>query len=205
MGSGASKLLTDVDETPLSRLLPRVLRWAQSRNNEELETWTRLELHGYWNTNPALTDEVVVPEYRTVPGFWTDDYGRPLVIDDDSITFVNETRLRQGAVELEGLQGAKGPLAVRLPGFADIIREGLGVEVTTFNFDPGVIPSVISAIKTELSDRLIASAQGPSTPEKYQDDEDRMPIVQLKPSFYGMGVDLRAAWKRLQAWRRREK
>lgn len=205
MGSGASKLLTDVDETPLSRLLPRVLRWAQSRNNEELETWTRLELHGYWNTNPALTDEVVVPEYRTVPGFWTDDYGRPLVIDDDSITFVNETRLRQGAVELEGLQGAKGPLAVRLPGFADIIREGLGVEVTTFNFDPGVIPSVISAIKTELSDRLIASAQGPSTPESYQDDEDRMPILQLKPSFYGMGVDLRAAWKRLQAWRRREK
>jgi hypothetical protein len=202
MGKDFERLLSTIESDPLSRTLPRVIRLAQTAGERDLENWARLELHGYWRGNPAMSEQVVIPDYRTVAGQWSDDYGRPLVIQQAELGFVNEIRLREGAVELEGLVGAKGPLAFRLPEFTYIIRQNLHVEVSTFTFDPRVLPVILAAIKTETSDRLVAcrTVLAPNVPTS--ESVSDVQILQLKPSLYGMSVDLRAAWRRIQQWRR---
>jgi hypothetical protein len=82
MESQYDQLIKAIEELLLSKSLQKVLPVAQELKDTEFEKWIRLELHGYWNTNSALTEEVVVPEYRTVAGYYTDDYGRQLVISD---------------------------------------------------------------------------------------------------------------------------
>src|SRR5664280_697439 len=108
-------LMKSIEELPLSKSLQKILCVAQELKDNEFEKWIRLELHGYWNTNSALTEEVVVPEYRTVAGYYTDDYGRQLVISDPKSGYINETRLRFGVIEMEGMIGAKGTKAFRAP------------------------------------------------------------------------------------------
>jgi hypothetical protein len=78
----------------------------------------------------------VVPEYRTVPGQWYDDYGHPLVLEDPNLTFINEFRLRQGAAELQGLSTATGYLSVRLMECSELIHKYLNVEISVFQFTP---------------------------------------------------------------------
>jgi hypothetical protein len=192
------QLMKSIEELSLGKSLQKTLRVAQELKDNEFEKWIRLELHGYWNTNEALTEEVVVPEYRTVAGYYTDDYGRQLVLSDFNAGFINETRLRFGVVEMEGMLGANGPLAFRAPQFAEIIRNELGVEVTTFNFSPKAVPPVLEAIRTELSDRLMSrkdKLQEHDIESKESRTED---VLQLKPNIYGIGVDLKALWRKFK-------
>jgi hypothetical protein len=192
------QLMKSIEELPLSQSLQKTLRVAQELKDNEFEKWIRLELHGYWNTNSALTEEVVVPEYRTVAGYYTDDYGRQLVISDPKAGFINETRLRFGVIEMEGMIGAKGPLAFRAPQFTEIIRDSLGVEVTTFNFSPKAAPPVLEAIRTELSGHLMSrkdKLQGHDIESQESRTED---VIQLKPNIYGIGVDLKALWRKFK-------
>lgn len=198
MKSQYDQLIKTIEELPLSKSLPKALRIAQEIEDIEFEKWIRLELHGYWNTNSALTEEVVVPEYRTVAGYYTDDYGRQLVISDPKFGFVNETRLRFGVIEMEGMIGARGPLAFRAPQFSEIIRETSGVEVTTFNFSPATVPAVLETIRTELSDRLISRKDKLQGHEFKTQDSKAEDILQLKPNIYGIGVDLKALWRKFK-------
>lgn len=191
MLSRYDQLISMIDEIPLSKSLPKILRVSQELGDSEFEKWIRLELHGYWNTNPALTEDDVVPEYRTVSGYYTDDYGRPLVISDPDLGFVNQIRLRFGVVELEGMIGTMGRLAFRPLEFTELIREHLNMEVTTFNFSPKTIPPVLQAIRTRLSDHVVDRkdsvleiASGPTLANS--DD-----ILELKPNFYGIGLNLK--------------
>jgi len=190
------RLLTTVEEQPLSRSLPKVLSMATTIGADDLAVWTKLELMGYVAENPEVTEDVVVPEYRTVVGAWYDDYGRMFLVEDPKLRFVNELRLRHGVVELEGLATATGPLSMRELNFAAIIREHLKVPVTTFQFDPVSISQVLTNIKVHLLDRLaahreqigaIALSEAPPGTE----------ILKLQPEFYGIGVDLKALWRRL--------
>jgi AbiTii len=192
------QLIKSIEELPLSKALQKTLRVAQELKDNEFEKWIRLELHDYWNTNSALTEEVVVPEYRTVAGYYTDDYGRQLVISDPKAGFINETRLRFGVIEMEGMIGAKGPLAFRAPQFTEIIRDALGVEVTTFNFSPKTVPTALETIRTELSDRLMSrkdKLQGHDFESQESKTED---VIQLKPNIYGIGIDLKALWRKFK-------
>jgi hypothetical protein len=192
------QLMKSIEELPLGKALQKTLRVAQELKDNEFEKWIRLELHGYWNTNSALTEEVVVPEYRTVAGYYTDDYGRQLVLSDPKAGFINETRLRFGVIEMEGMIGAKGPLAFRAPQFTEIIRDELGVEVTTFNFSPKAVPPVLEAIRTGLFDSLMSrrdKIQGYDIQSEESRTED---VIQLKPNIYGIGVDLKALWRKLK-------
>jgi hypothetical protein len=160
MTSGYEELQKMVGEVPLGQLLRRVLKVAQQVQNVEFEKWVRLELNGYWNTNAALTEDTIVPSYRTIAGYWTDDFGRRFMPSEPELAFVNELRLRFRVIELEGMVGAKGPLALRPTEFTDVIQEHLGVAVTTFNFNPSVIPSVLTCIETELSKQLFSIKPG---------------------------------------------
>ena len=63
----------------VSSLLNKALSIAQMLGDDDLEIWARLETNGYAKENTALTEDVVVPKYRTVIGQYSDVYGRPLV------------------------------------------------------------------------------------------------------------------------------
>ena len=199
MPSRYEELIATVDALELSKLLPKVLRISQELHDSEFEKWIRLELHGYWDTNPALTNDTIVPKYRTVVGYYTDDYGRPLIIKDHRLAFVNEIRLRFGVVEMEGIIGAQGPLTLMDSGLTDLINKNFEVHVTTFNFYPNQINAVMMAIRTELSDRLISRKSQLSAPREESKINKAEDIIEIKPNFYGVGINARALFKRLQS------
>ncbi len=128
------RLLEIIEKQPLSQSLPATLQIATAIGDEELSTWIKLELMGYIEDNPAMTEKTVVPKYRIVPGQWYDDFGRQLVINDPSLAFINEIRLREGVGELEGIAPGTEMLALRPLVFSELIREHLNVDVAIFRF-----------------------------------------------------------------------
>ena len=188
------RLASRTESDSLADVLPVALRLAKAVKDAELETWVRLELLGYTSDNPVLTDEVVLPEYRTVMGEWMDEYGRVLVVDQPNLQFLNEIRLRQGAAELEALRHSSSTvLMMRLPDFGLIIQEALSVEVSLFRFNRSALATVLAGIRAELIDRLAPHFD--SAPE--HDAEDQPAILEVKPSFCGVTVDLKALWRRV--------
>lgn len=189
------RLLTVVEEQPLSRSLPAALRIATAIGDAELASWIRLELMGYLSDNPAMTEHTVVPEYRSVAGQWRDDYGRPLVVNDPNLGFINETRLRLGVSELEGIAGGTRMLAMRLTDFSEMIRKHLDVQVTVFEFRPSSVSQVLTNVKVQLLDQLAGRREAiAALPETSTAQESE--ILQLKPNMYGVSVDLKALWRR---------
>jgi len=201
MSIDATQFLADINSSSLSDALSQVIQLSRTSSNRGLENWARLELLGYFNTNSAMTDETIVPEYRTVAGQWFDEYRRPLVLDNASLGFVNEIRLRHGVAELEGLQSARNTLTARFPEFSELIRRELGVDVSLFCFSPHAVGAVIASIKTELHERLSHTIHelfpSPALATIHMADE----ILELRPNFYGVGLNLRALWRKLQSLR----
>lgn len=189
-----------IDEETLSKSLPKILRLSQSIGASDLEKWIRLELNGYFNTNPALTADVIVPEYRTVVGHHSDDYGRPLIIKNHDLAFVNTTRVRFGAADLERMLDENFKYSYRDPLMSETIKNNMGVEVTVYSFHTSQLAGVIAGIKTELSDRLMEirnQIEGTETDFVSTPKED---VIELKPNFYGIGLNLNALgrrWKEL--------
>lgn len=190
------RLLSIVEEQPLSRSLPAALRIANAIGDQELASWIRLELMGYLLDNPTMTQHTVVPEYRSVAGQWRDDYGRPLLLEDPKLGFINETRLRLGVAELEGIASGTGMLAMRLTDLSEIIRKHLNVEVTTFEFRPSSVTQVLTNVKVRLLDQLASQREAIAVlPEARTSQEPE--ILHLKPGIYGMSIDLKALWRRV--------
>jgi hypothetical protein len=194
--NGFESLLAVIEEQPLSRSLPRVLSTAITIGADDLACWTKLELMGYFPENPAMTDEVVVPEYRSVAGAWFDDFGRMFLLENPDLHFVNELRLRHGVAELEGLATATGPLSMRELNNAAVIRETLKVQVTTFEFDPRSISQVLTNIRVHLLDR-VSAYRGEIAPLRVTREAVEPEVFKLAPEFYGVSVDLKALWRRL--------
>lgn len=188
--------MDSTDRIPLSRALIAALRTAQTAGATELAQWCRLELGGYWASNSAMAKDTVVPDYRTVMGQHADIFGRVLVLPAD-LAFVGETRLRNGVEGLETLARARDIVVIHDPDMCELIKEHLQVEVYSFRFSAVHLTGILAAIRLELSQRLAAfdgaaSARGHS-PIKECDE-----ILELRPNFYGIGVNLRALWRR---WR----
>lgn len=194
--SAFERLLTLVEEQPLSRSLPAALRIATTIADEEWASWIKLELMGYLPDNPAMKKDTVVPEYRGVPGLWYDDYGRTLALDDPDLAFINELRLRQGIAELEGIAAGTKPLAMRPTEFSEIIRNNLNVEVSVFQFRPSSVSQVLTNIKVRLLDRLARQREKISAIPDIQVPQAGE-ILQIKPSIYGVSIDLKALWRRV--------
>jgi len=194
--SAFERLLTLVEEQTLSRSLPVALRVALAIADEEWASWIRLELMGYLADNPAMKADTVVPEYRGVPGLWYDDYGRALALNDPSLEFINELRLRPGVAELEGIAAGTGTLAMRPTEFSEIIRNNLHVEVSVFQFRPSSVSQILTNIKVHLLDHL-ASRRGQISAIPDIQVPQKTEILQLKPSVYGISIDLKALWRRV--------
>lgn len=139
----------------LSKIMPSVLIFAKNIDNAELIKWTELEMNGYFNSNPALTDDVVVPEYRIVAGQYLDQYQRVFVIPDARYQFISEYRLRQGVTELENLSSSHKLLTIQDQGMLDTIRQELNAAVHSYTFDAGQITGILATIKGNLINRLL--------------------------------------------------
>jgi len=142
----------------LSSILTSVLILSKQISDKKLEKWTELEINSYFNSNKALTEEVVVPEYRTVGGQYHDIYGRPLIIKDPKLTFVNEYRLRHSVSELEKLSESNKLISFQDPSFTEIINKELKIDVNSFTFSSTSIIGVLDGIRTNLINQLMAIA-----------------------------------------------
>ena len=63
-----NSVLKKIEKGRLSASLAKALRLAERAGDEGFATWCRLELGGYIASSSAMTEEVVVPEYRTGVG-----------------------------------------------------------------------------------------------------------------------------------------
>jgi uncharacterized protein (TIGR02391 family) len=179
----SSKLLLQIDSVlelatsaKVSELLPRVYTIAKLADDESLEKWSLLETSGYYDTNPALTDEVRVPEYRKVPGFYQDTLGRQLKIDDpDLFKTINNYHLRESVAEMEAIAEKDGMLNFRNPYVMQKLQEMFHVQVDEFHFKSKSVIPIINEIRSqiiaklirlrkELSERSIAVGVNPDTP-----------------------------------------
>lgn len=194
--NGFERLLALVEEQTLSRSLPTALRVATAISDEEWASWIRLELIGYFADNPAMKVDTIVPEYREVPGLWYDDYGRVLALKNTDIAFINELRLRCGVPELERIATGTGTMAMRPTEFSETLRNNLNVEVSVFRFQPSSVNQVLMNIKIRLLDHLARRDGRISTIPNVQVSHDTE-LLQLKPNFYGIGIDLKAMWRRV--------
>ena len=190
------KTLTELSSCSLQETLQETLRLIRGRGCEELERWLKLELNGYWTSNPAMTDDTLVPDYRQIVGEHMDDYGGRLVIPLQDLAFVNTSYARWGVIDLEQMYLKGGTYSIQQPDVISMISEHLGVEVTKFQFDARQLRSTLSTIRTELEDRVASLPRKVGGVEVDASSSD--PILELKPNFYGIGIDLRSLamkWK----------
>ncbi len=196
MGLTVKGLLSQIDAMPVSKAVAKGLRIAQSDGVPAFADWCRLELGGYLASNPAMNERVIVPEYRTVVGQHGDIYGRVLILPAE-LAFIGETRLRNGIEELETLARTRETVVIHDPHMCDLIRRHLDMDVYSFRFSSVHLTGILTAIREQLRESLAkieGLAQSGATTSQIPDDE----ILQLKPNFHGIGIDLRAAWRR---WR----
>jgi hypothetical protein len=179
---------------PLSKCLQKVSCAVEASGPQELRDWLRLELAGYYSSNKALTEDTVVPEYRTVVGQHVDLYGRVLQVPSES-SFINEMRLRAGIEELEGLADSRNTVVLHDATLCELIQQHLGVEVYYFQFSATSLKGIFSAIRSEAIDRLNRLPHHPPFEKVRQTPADE--IIQLRPNIYGIGFDLRAMWRKV--------
>jgi hypothetical protein len=144
-----------------------------------------------------MTEETVVPEYRGVVGQHADIYGRVLVLPPD-FAFVGETRLRYGIEELEVLARTRDTVMVHDPHMCELIRRHLKVDVYSFRFSAVHLTGIFAAIRDALRQRLntLEAASIVAKTAQSATEPDPEQILQLKPNFHGVGIDLRALWRR---------
>lgn len=190
-------LMKELVKKDLGEAIPAILNLILGRDFDDIERWLKLELNGYWDSNPALRDADEVPKYRQIFGQHYDNFGRPFVISQSELQFVNTTRARWGVIELEQMCKKGGNYSIQDPNMIKLIRDFFGVEVARFTFNAQQLSSVLSTIRTELVERaepIVGLTEKEILPSNSE------PIIELKPNFYGIGIDLRALgkkWKRI--------
>ncbi len=194
--SSFDRLLTLVAEEPLSHALPVALVAATKVDDSELVGVLEREVAGYVADNPAMSEECVIPKYRAIPGTWFDDYGRRLLVRNPRLGFINEIRLRQGVAELEGYATAAGVLSIREPNYVEVIRSGFDVDVTTFRFQPSSVSQVLANLRVHILGQLEKRRKVLALPHVRNPDFGDE-ILLLNPQIHGVGVDLKALWRRV--------
>jgi AbiTii len=148
----------------ICKTLPKTLRLTKLLGDKDFERWILCEMKGYSPNTINATE--VVPEYRIVTGRHMDIYGRPLMLEDPNLSFVNVDRLRLSVRELEAHANKDGILYIQKLANIQILKEELGVDVIQFAFNRASIHGILDSIRSELLDRLhkieqtLASATG---------------------------------------------
>jgi len=198
LASRFEKLMQKAEKQTLSVALAAALREAVVADDTELATWLRLELLGYVEGTPGFTDQTV-PNYRAVKGQWCDEFRRPLVITDPEQQYLNEAGLRAGVTELESIASAQGQVVMGFPELALIIRHNFGAEVSQFRFSPQSVAQVLANIRAQLINHLAThrhQLEEVSTAVYGRQGEE---IIELRPNFYGIGINLKALWRKIRS------
>lgn len=154
------EIIESSGEKDLSVLMTKALTISKIVKDKEFESWILLETGGYFNTNPALTAETRVPDYRRLPGQYHDKFGRPLIIEDPELfQIISNYPVREGVAELEGFAKKDGFLTFRNPKSTQFLKDKLNVEVDTFTFSAHSTNSVLSEIRNKLISILIDKQQ----------------------------------------------
>lgn len=140
-----------MNEPSISKILERVIEIAKANNDHELERWASLEFEGYISTNKYFLEETVVPKYREVTGEHRDIYGRPLLVSDPKISFINSIKLPDSVPFLESLSKKSDKLlSFKDPKICEMLNKNtLGGEVCEFVFHSAAIDGVLNSIKQE--------------------------------------------------------
>lgn len=190
------KIIDSLHSKSLSETLQKLLLLATQAEDMELVKWVRFELTGYQGSNVKNND--IVPEYRDVVGYHTDDLNRKFVIEQDDLKFVNSTRLRAGVVELEVYK--EHGLILKSPQLCNLIYQHLEVKVTSFHVSGPQIQNVLANIKSELANKLTTFEPGKIT--KASNEHVSEGIIELKPNVFGLGVNLNALQRKWFPWKK---
>lgn len=196
----AAEILRNLDTAPLSRSLERSLRVAAENTDAEFEHWLKMESFGYLESNPAHSKTDTVPAYRNVIGQYHNAYGQVLRLADPALGFVNENSARWGVAELEEFYRVGDYISVFDAVMSAVLREHTGFEAEQFRFDPRQFARTFSAIRVQLAAFLIPYAKPSPADSAAPPARISGEIIVLKPSFMGMGIDLRALLRRISGW-----
>ncbi|TGE09721.1 TIGR02391 family protein [Hymenobacter fodinae] len=143
-----------VSEENLSKVFPSALVLSKKIKDPHLEKWVNLEFNGYFKGNSYMDNDVVVPEYRSLPGQYLNDYGQIMRIDNPDLKFANEYRLRNGIAELEEFAKASTMITLSDSSFNSLIRQNLGFDASRFQFAPYSVVGILNDIKSSLINKL---------------------------------------------------
>ena len=139
----------------LSEVLPKAITLAKQIDDKVFEKWILLESIGYFEKNPAITEDVVTPDYRMIPGQYHDKQGRPLVLADPDFAYLNNYPIREGVAELEKISQHDGTISFRNPTVIQTYKEELGLDVDTFTYSPMSVIPVLDEIRNQLITWLV--------------------------------------------------
>lgn len=147
-------ILNSIYKRDLSDILLAVIGFAKKTKNIELERWAKLELHGWTEENGMFATEFI-PEYRSVPILHYDQYGRPLIVRQKDLNFINETRIRSEIREIEG-EISKGydMIYVHNSPMTQDISKSLSVDVINFGFTVSSAKSIIDKVRLSVIEKL---------------------------------------------------
>jgi len=149
-------VLSDIDSKSLSQLLPKAQQIAKYTNNEAFNKWVQLETSGYFNTNSAFDEKVIVPDYRKVPGRLIAKDGRPIQFEDPEFNMVaNQYPVREGVSEIEKMVEHKGMFSIENGVMGAMYQKQFGIHIDRFDFNPSSLNTVLSEIRIKLNTFLL--------------------------------------------------
>jgi len=151
-----SDIINLINEKKLSEILEICIHYATFNDDTELLRWAALELNGYFASNKYLTEDVIVPEYRTVVGQYADSNNNPIVVSDPQLQFILEDRLRHGVPELEKFLVDQKLISFHDAQKADMLKKTFGVDVFSYSVGTYQIETIFSSIKSKLYELLRA-------------------------------------------------
>tara|TARA_R110000868_G_scaffold407712_1_gene689421 strand:- start:40 stop:660 length:621 start_codon:yes stop_codon:yes gene_type:complete len=188
------KILDNLDDESLNNSLSKSLRLAKQKGLSDFENWLQLELLGYTNNNDALNEKSEVPEYRSVTGRHLDQFGRPILVADDRLLFLNDVRLRNSISELERLSTRDETVTIQDPNIIQFLKQHFEIEPYAFQFSSVQLLGVLNAIKTRLSDYLlkhIESIEDVAVIETQLVPKKESELFELKPGIWGFSINLK--------------
>jgi hypothetical protein len=141
-----------------------------------------------------MNDNITVPKYGTVVGTHFNAYGQALKVPPN-LSFVNHPYLRQGVKVLESLRSSRNTVALQEPKSIELIAQHFQIAVAAFQFETIELVQILTQIRSELLTRGQVFADATSK-QKITKVKGSHEIVMLKPNFHGIGVDLRALWRK---------
>lgn len=177
-----NSIMGSASTEPLSTLLLSSLVLAKSISNNEFAKWLKLEISGYYDTNPSFENDVVVPEYRMIPGFYQDENGNKI-----DFGFLNYYPIREGVTDLENQVEKKSWMSVMSPITSQELAESLPFKIEKFVFNSDSVIPVLNEIRIKLIEKLFevelivkSSRKNSSNESKNNSDDEKIDSAKIQ-------------------------